>query len=51
MLLKKAFAILAMLSPLSFFACAEGRYSCFRNWDHMMGYGYGGGFMWLKPWF
>jgi putative membrane protein len=37
-----------MLAPLTFFACAQGPYNNpMGNWGHMMGYGYGGGFMWL----
>jgi len=36
-----------MLAPLTFFACAQGPNSPMGNWGHMMGYGYGGGFMWV----
>ena len=40
--------IFMMFSPLSLFACAQGPYNGpMGNWGHMMGYGYGGGFMWL----
>ena len=33
--------------PLTFFACAQGPNSPMGNWNPMMRYGYGGGFMWL----
>ena len=36
-----------MLPPLTFFACAQGPNNPMGNWGHMMGYGYGGGFMWV----
>ena len=46
--LKRIFFIFMMLAPLTFFACAQGPYnSPMGDWGHMMGYGYGGGFMWL----
>ena len=32
---------------LTFFACAQEPDNSFGNRDHMMGYGYGGGTMWL----
>jgi len=44
---KRIFFIFMMLAPPTFFACAQGPNSPMGNWDHMMGYGYGGGFMWL----
>ena len=48
MVLKRIFSILIILSLLTFFACAQGPYnSPMGNWSHMMGYGYGGGFMWF----
>ena len=48
MVLKRIFSILIILSLLTFFACAQGPYnSSMGNWSHMMGYGYGGGSMWL----
>ena len=47
MVLKRIFSILLILPPLTFFACAQGPNSPMGNWGHMMGYGYGGGFMWL----
>ena len=46
--LKKTFFLLMILAPLTFFACAQGPcggQKC--SWGHMMGYGYGGGFMWI----
>jgi putative membrane protein len=46
--LKRIFFIFMMLAPLTFFACTQGPYSSpMGNWGHMMGYGYGGGFMWI----
>jgi putative membrane protein len=45
--LKRIFFIFMMLAPLTFFACAQGPNSPMGSWGHMMGYGYGGGFMWL----
>jgi putative membrane protein len=47
MVLKRRFSILIILPQLTFFACAQGPNSPMGNWGHMMGYGYGGGFMWL----
>ena len=47
MVLKRIFSILIMILILAFFACAQGPNSPMGNWGHMMGYGYGGGFMWL----
>jgi putative membrane protein len=48
MVLKRIFSKLIILPPLTFFACAQGPYnSSMGNWGHMMGSGYGGGFMWL----
>ena len=47
MMLKRIFSILIILSTLTFFACAQGPNSPMGNWGHMMGYGYGGGFIWL----
>ena len=48
MVLKRIFSILIILSLLTFFACSQGPYnSPMGNWGHMMGSGYGGGFMWL----
>ena len=47
MVLKRIFSILIILSTLTFFACAQGPNSPMGSWGHMMGYGYGGGFMWL----
>jgi putative membrane protein len=46
--LKKIFFTFLILAPLSIFACTQGPYDrSMGNWGHMMGYGYGGGFMWL----
>ena len=46
--LKRTFLMFLILAPLSFFSCAQGPYNgSMGNWGHMMGYGYGGGFMWL----
>ena len=47
MVLKRIFSKLIILPPLTFFACAQGPNSPMGNWGHMMGSGYGGGFMWL----
>jgi len=47
MVLKRIFSVLIILSTLTFFACAQGPNSPMGNWGHMMGYGYGGGLMWL----
>jgi putative membrane protein len=47
MVLRRIFSILIIFSTLTFFACAQGPNSPMGNWGHMMGYGYGGGFMWL----
>lgn len=47
MVLKRIFSILITFSTLTFFSCARGPNSPMGNWGHMMGYGYGGGFMWL----
>ena len=45
MVLRKIFI---MLAPLLLLACAQGPYNGpMGNWGYMMGYGYGGGFMWL----
>ena len=47
MLLKKISSIFIILSSLFVFACAQGPNSPMGNGGHMMGYGYGGGFMWI----
>ena len=48
MALKRIFSKLIILPLLTLIACAPGPYnSSMGNWNHMMGYGYGGGFMWL----
>jgi len=47
MVLKRIFSMLIIFPSLTFFACAQGPNSPMGNWGHMMGYGYGGGFMWL----
>jgi putative membrane protein len=47
MALKRMFSILIILPLISCFACAQGPNNPMGNWGHMMGYGYGGGFMWL----
>ena len=47
MMLKRIFSILIILFPLTFFSCAQGPNNPMGNWGPMMGYGYGGGFMWL----
>jgi putative membrane protein len=47
MVLKRIFSILIILPQLTFFACAQSPNIPMGNWGHMMGYGYGGGFMWL----
>jgi putative membrane protein len=47
MMPKKIFYILTVLLKLTFFSCTQGPNNPMGNWGHMMGYGYGGGFMWL----
>jgi len=48
MVLKKLISKFLMLVPLLFFACSQGPYNGpMGGWGHMMGYGYGGGFMWI----
>jgi putative membrane protein len=47
MLLKKIPSIFIILSSLSVFACAQGPNSPMGYGGHMMGYGFGGGFMWI----
>ena len=48
MRLKRIFFIFLIPALLSFIACTRGPYdSPMGNWGHMMGSGYGGGFMWL----
>jgi putative membrane protein len=47
MVQRRVFSILIILSTLTFFACAQGPNSPMGNWGHMLGYGYGGIFMWL----
>jgi len=45
---KRIFYMFLILAPLSILACSQGPYDrSMGNWGHMMGYGYGGGFMWL----
>ncbi|MDA3790461.1 MAG: SHOCT domain-containing protein [Desulfobacula sp.] len=47
MIRKRIFFLIIILSTLILFACAQGPNRPMGNWGHMMGYGYGGGFMWL----
>jgi len=47
MIPKKIFYILTVPLQLTFFSCTQGPNNPMGNWGHMMGYGYGGGFMWL----
>jgi putative membrane protein len=47
MMPKKIFYILTVPLQLTFFAYAQGPNGPMGNWGHMMGYGYGGGSMWL----
>ena len=47
MRLKRILYILSMLLTLSFSSCARGIDSSLGNWSHMMGYGWGGGFLWF----
>ena len=47
MLLKKISSIFIILSTLSAFACAQGPNSPMGYGGHMMGYGFGGGIMWI----
>ena len=44
---KRILSISSMLLALSFFSCARGIDRPMGNWGHMMGYGWGGGFMWF----
>jgi putative membrane protein len=46
--LKRIFIMILTLVPFSIIDCAPALYNGPNgNWGHMMGYGYGGGFMWL----
>jgi putative membrane protein len=47
MVLRRIFLILLTIPALTSFACTRGFNTPMGNWDHMMGYGYGGGFMGL----
>ena len=47
MVIKRISAIFKIFPSLFVFACAQGPNSPMGNGGHMMGYGYGGGFMWL----
>jgi putative membrane protein len=47
MVLKRIFALLKILPPLSISACAQVPNRPMGNWGQMMEYGYGGGLMWL----
>jgi putative membrane protein len=47
MMLRRIFSILIIPLTLTFFACAQSPDRPMGNWGHMMGYGYGGGYMWL----
>ena len=47
MMAKKIFSILIVVLQLTLSACAQGPNGPMGNWGPMMGYGYGGGFMWL----
>lgn len=44
---KRIHIFLIILSVLALSACTHGSNRPMGNWGHMMGYGYGGGFMWL----
>ena len=44
---KRILSIVSMLSTLSFFFCTRGIDNPMSNLGHMMGYGWGRGFMWL----
>jgi len=44
---KRIHILLIILSVLALSACTHGPNRPMGNWGHMMGYGYGGGFMWL----
>ena len=46
MILQRMRSLLIVLLPLTFFGCGPGPNGPESNWGHMMGYGYGGGFMW-----
>jgi len=48
MLIKRIFANLSLIAgPLTLFACVRNPNSPMGNWHPMMGYGYGGVFMWI----
>ena len=47
MVLKRISSIFKILPPLFISACAQAPNSPMGNGGHMMGYGYGGGLMWL----
>jgi putative membrane protein len=44
---KRIQILLIILSALTLFACTHGPNRPMGNWNHMVGYGFGGGFMWL----
>ena len=44
---KRIHILLIILSVLALSACTHGPNRPMGNWGNMMGYGYGGGFMWL----
>lgn len=46
--LERIFFVCMLLVPVTFFSCSQGSYrGPMGSWGHMMGSGYGGGFMWL----
>jgi hypothetical protein len=47
MVLKRIRSLLMLFVSLSLSSCTPGPNSPGGNWGHMMGYGYGGGFMWI----
>ena len=47
MLRNTIYLIAPAILPLAFYACGLNPNGRMGNWDHMMGYGYTGGFMWL----
>lgn len=47
MIPKRIFFGSTILTALTLFSCAPNPNRPMGNWGHMMGYGYGGGFMWI----
>jgi len=45
--IRKAYLISTIVLPSFFLACTQYPIGRMGNWDHMIGYATGGGFMWL----